>query len=129
MHYCLDTNVVVDLFRGDRAILAKLENLGGHYCITSIIACELYKGANLAARREESVKLVDDFIDNAELLDFNEEACRKFGEQYALLKRLGKPTQDADLMIGCIALVHNVTLVTRNGKDFAGVEGLNVISV
>ncbi len=30
----------------------------------------------------------------------------------------------ADLLIACIVLAHNATLVTRNTKDFANIPGL-----
>jgi predicted nucleic acid-binding protein len=38
------------------------------------------------------------------------------------LRKIGRP----DLLIACIALAHNATLVTRNTKDFANISGLKV---
>jgi tRNA(fMet)-specific endonuclease VapC len=31
-----------------------------------------------------------------------------------------------DLMIGCVALVHNLTLVTHNTADFQNIPGLRL---
>jgi tRNA(fMet)-specific endonuclease VapC len=38
------------------------------------------------------------------------------------LKKIGRP----DLLIACIALAHNATVVTRNVKDFAHIPGLKL---
>ena len=37
-------------------------------------------------------------------------------------------TQEIDLMTGCIALVHNPTIVTRNIKHFKSIDGLQVVA-
>ncbi|MBI4147709.1 type II toxin-antitoxin system VapC family toxin [Candidatus Woesearchaeota archaeon] len=128
MRYCLDSNVIIDMFRGETAIKAKLESME-HYCITPVVLCELFKGAYAAQGKDEAIKLVEAFLHSAELLEFNEHACRLFGQRYASLKQKGKTTQESDLMIACTALSHNCILVTRNTKDFVNVQGLRVISV
>ncbi|MFO0822480.1 MAG: type II toxin-antitoxin system VapC family toxin [Gemmataceae bacterium] len=38
------------------------------------------------------------------------------------LKKAGRP----DLLIACIALAHDATLVTRNTKDYAGIPNLRI---
>ena len=40
------------------------------------------------------------------------------------LRRTGRPVDDFDLMIGCTALRHGLTLVTRNTRHFANLENL-----
>lgn len=40
--------------------------------------------------------------------------------------RKRKKGTHADLLIACIALAHDATLVTRNTKDFTGIPGLKV---
>ena len=43
-------------------------------------------------------------------------------------RRLGSPRRrSADIAIGVTAAVHQATLMTRNVRDFAGIEGLDVI--
>lgn len=126
--HCLDTNIIIDLFRGDQKIKVAVAQFE-HYCITPIVLCELFKGAYLAAKKEEALKLIEEFISSAEIIEFDEFSCRIFGQQYAHLKKQGKLTQEADLMIGSVARAHNAILVTRNPKDFENIQGLKVISV
>ncbi len=128
MTYCLDTNVVIDIFRGDQQLKSKIMAMN-KYAITPIVLCELFKGAFLAQRQEEALKLVNDFVQTVDILDCNYEACELFGKWYADLKKQGKQTQEMDLMIACTALAHHSILVTRNAKDFKHIEGLSVMSV
>jgi hypothetical protein len=62
--------------------------------------------------------------------------CIDFGglavAQYAMVKAqrqlAGRPIDTADAQIAAIALAANLTLVTRNTKDFEGIDGLQVIN-
>ena len=130
MLYCLDTSIVIDIFYGDRSLLSKLEALKNQnvvFCIASISLAELYKGAYLAQKQKEALKLVEEFSQNIEFLDLTKDACKLFGQKYLELKKQGKQTQEADLMIGCIALANNATFATRNLKDFSNIKGLKVM--
>lgn len=131
MLYCLDTSIVIDILRGDKSLLSKIEafiNQHAHFCITPIALAELYKGAYLAEKQKEAIKLVEDFTKSVELLDFTESACKVFGQKYLELKTQGRPTQETDLMIGSITLEHGAILVTRDMKDFANIKGLKIIN-
>ena len=55
-----------------------------------------------------------------------EHVGRKFGELQAALFDAGKPAPEMDLLIAATALVHDLTLVTHNVRDFANVPGLMV---
>lgn len=129
MRYCIDTNIVIDILRGDASLHAKIRSLPPEQvCITPIILAELFKGAHLAKRQQEAIKLVEEFTSSIEMLEFSEEACKMFGQRYAELAQQGKLTQEPDLMTGCIALAHDAALVTRNAKDFKNIRGLNVVT-
>jgi len=129
MRYCIDTNIIIDILWGDASLRTKIETLPPeHVCITPIILAELFKGAHLAKRQQEAIKLVEEFTHSIETLEFSEAACKTFGQRYAELAQQGKLTQEADLMTGCIALTHNATLVTRNVKDFKNIRGLSVVT-
>ena len=125
MEYTLDTNVIVDLFKNK----LKLDNLYGNFSITPIVAAELFKGAFLSGNKKESIEFIYIFVMNAGLLSFNIDACKNYGEKFAELKKMGKPTQESDLMIASIAMAHNSTLVTKNKKHFENIKGLDVVYV
>jgi tRNA(fMet)-specific endonuclease VapC len=125
MMYCLDTNVVVDIFRGDEDLKEKVNKIisfGRDIYITPITLCELYKGVYLFHDPEKELRDVDDFLSSFILLDFGREACNIFGEEYAKLKKKGKITQEIDLMISSIAKVNDLIVVTRNKKHFEDVD-------
>ena len=114
--YCFDTNVIVDIIKGDKDILPKLEGIAfSPIFITPINLCELYSGP----RKIEDVDslLVSSGIG---ILDFSAEACRLFGIEYQKLKVKGRLIPEADLMITSIVKAHNLTLVTRDKKHFLG---------
>ena len=48
MLYCLDTNVIIDIFRGDKELAYKIENVAKErnvFYITFLNLAELFKGA------------------------------------------------------------------------------------
>ena len=63
---------------------------------------------------------------------FSEDGIVPFSEPIAaaaaeMFRRLGSPRRRAaDVAIGVTAVVRGATLVTRNVRDFAGIEGLEV---
>ena len=54
--------------------------------------------------------------------------CLKWAEVKDQVQRKGKIIQTADAWIAATAKLHGIPLVTHNGKDFAQVEGLTVIT-
>ena len=67
--YCLDTNIIIDIFRGDEKVISKIEDIWGKSIfITSITACELYKGAYGHKNSEDKIKIVNEFIKNVEIV-------------------------------------------------------------
>jgi predicted nucleic acid-binding protein len=54
------------------------------------------------------------------------EAARAYGRIYAAVRASGRAPRRrlADLMIAAVALANDLPVVTRNGADFAGLDGL-----
>ena len=130
MLYCLDTNIIIDLFRNDLNVKRKLEELEQQqvtFCLNPIVLCELWQGAYLAPQQKNPKDLIIKFLETITMLDFTGESCHKFGEIYADLQKKGKQTQEPDLMIASICIAHNAILVTRNNKDFANIKGLKFV--
>lgn len=126
--FCLDTNVIIDLILGEGAPKEKFDELQsqGECFLNPIILCELYKGAYLSTKSITNIGKIEESISGLDVLEINKEACRLYGTHFAHLQKLGRPTSDFNLLIGCIAKSHQVILVTRNAKEFKDIEGLQV---
>ena len=123
--YCFDTNIIIDIFHGDidlRERINEIVDSGNEIFITPITLCELYKGVYLFKNPEKELIDLDNFIPGFDLLDFNKESCIIFGKEYARLSKLGKTTQESDLMIASITKANNLIVVTRNKKHFENVD-------
>lgn len=59
---------------------------------------------------------------------FNRKLCLNWAEAIYSARRNGKPIQTADAWVAATALLHNLPLVSHNGKHYAGVDGLTIIS-
>jgi toxin FitB len=132
--FLLDTNVVSETFRSrpHPKILSFLKTARAsrtYVCISVLTLGELRKGvAARQARDSESAgrlaRWVDeteaDFADN--ILPVDRAVARIWGELSA-----ARPLPVIDTLIAATAIVHSLTLVTRNVRDMAigGIEPLN----
>lgn len=125
----LDTSVLIALPRiGDASALPK-EPL-----ITAVTLAELSVGP-LVARDEHERAARQAHLQQAESdftpLPFDAAAARTFGRVAASLRRAGrKPAARAyDAMIAATALANDLPIYTSNPDDFAGIDGLEVVTV
>ena len=118
--YCLDTNIVVDILRGDRELAKRVakEVEEGDVFLTPVSLCELYRGVFGHSKPEQKEIILNLFISNFSLTSFSDDACRIFGEIYNSLKKKGKTVSEFDLMIASIAKANDLVLVTRDKKHF-----------
>lgn len=125
--FCLDTSIVIDIFRGDSALKKRMLKFQGQkFSITSITLCELFKGAWKSKDPEKAVQLITDFYKSVELLDFDVASAGLFGLNNNVLEKKGSKIPEADLMIASLALANNKVLVTRDLKHFKKIPELNV---
>lgn len=116
--YCLDTNILIDLIRGDKIISEKINTLEGSIFINPITQCELFKGVYLSSKKDEQLDEVEELTESFEVLEFSKEISREFGKEYSRLSKIGKQIPEFDLIIGCFAKVNDLILVTRDKKHF-----------
>ena len=130
MLYCVDTNVLIEISRGNPKIKSQLEKYNSEdMCINPISILELSKGAYLSNKQKESLEFIEEITKELDLLDFTKETYKIYGKKYAELKKQGKQTQEFDLIIASICLTHNTSLISLNGKDFRNIEGLKLIEL
>jgi predicted nucleic acid-binding protein len=127
MAYLLDTNVVIHLRDGDRAVLDHVAALDGAVLMSIITRVELEGGvyrdpAHAAIRRAR----LDVILGAIPTLAFDPPAADAYA---AIVAQAGYSRRKLlDRMIAAQALVHRATLVTRNADDFADIAGLTVLA-
>lgn len=119
--YCLDTNVIINILRGDESLREFVEEKED-ICVTTITLCELFKGAYLSSKKEKELSMVKLFLNNVEIIGLDINSCELFGRLFLELQNKGKMTSEPDLMIASIAKAHNTTLITQDKKHFDNVD-------
>ena len=124
--YLLDTSTCVAIFRGNREVAYRMEKVGKDKCfISQIVVAELLFGAYKSNRVEENLKQTRAFIEEMNVLPF-EECLETFAKERVVLWNEGKPVEDFDLLIGCAAKAAGLTIVTHNVKHFSHINGLKI---
>jgi predicted nucleic acid-binding protein len=135
--YLLDTNVISELTKPSPSagVLGWFASTPTQYIyISSVTLCELQLGLALlpVGKRRQALIVAtealvqEDFAQRCLSLDAR---CAPFyGQIAAKRQQQGKPSSAEDAMIAAIALVYQFTLVTRNIKDFEGVDGLMLLT-
>lgn len=73
-----------------------------------------------------NLQLQQEFLKQFVSLPFDDDAANMFGRIRAKLAKAGTPIGAYDLQIAAISLVHGLTLVTHNTREFGRVEGLKL---
>ncbi len=127
--YLVDTNVVSEARKGVRAdpgvraFLAGLAERNEPAYLSAITVGELRRGIELIRHRGDDVqarrleawlrRVLDDYRER--ILDLDADAAQVWGRL-----RVPRPEHPLDKQIAAIALVNDLTIVTRNVADFAG---------
>ena len=124
--YLLDTSICVYLFRGNRNVMQRLNEIGFERCfICDVVLAELRYGAYLSNYVEDNLRMIDDFIKAVRVLPFAD-SIDIYAKEKLRLKNAGTPIEDFDLLIGCAAKATGLTMVTHNIKHFNHIEELPV---
>lgn len=127
MPYLLDTNIWIYAYRNQGACRTRIDRATPkqlHLCAVTLFEIEfgIAKSSNPLALRT----FLAEIQKRHPLADFNALAAQQAGQLRAQLQAQGHPIGPYDLLIASIALAHNLTLVTRNVKEFERVPALQV---
>ncbi|MDT8914090.1 PIN domain-containing protein [Amycolatopsis sp. PS_44_ISF1] len=119
----LDTCAVIDLERLDLGPYAEARP-----AVSAVTVAELGYGLDVddpIGRRDRTERFYA-VLDHFEVLPFDTAAAKVYGTMAALVRRGGRNPRPRrmDLQIAATAAVHRLPLLTRNGKDFTGLERL-----
>lgn len=125
MRYLPDTNVLIALMFGRDPIYSRFKRIPvGEFGLSAIVQFELFFGAVNGNRREESLAALERL--QFPLVPLDEQDAFRAAEIRARLRSIGSPIGPYDVLIAGQALARDLTLVTRNIREFARVEGLRV---
>jgi tRNA(fMet)-specific endonuclease VapC len=130
MSYLLDTNICIYLFQGQFDLERKISQVGISSCyLSEITIAELLYGIEKSdpARRNKNRENLDwlttAFAGRMLLIG---PSFHEYARQKTTLKRIGRPVGEFDLLIGTTAIVHGLTLVTRNVRDFENLDRIQL---
>jgi tRNA(fMet)-specific endonuclease VapC len=119
-----DTNIVVEIFKGNKEIIELVETVGlDNVAISSITVMELYYGAlnkrelNKIKKNLKAIQIVNIDYDISKM-------AIKLTEQYSKSHGLQIP----DAIIAATAIVWGVKIYTLNLKDFKYIEGIKLMN-
>lgn len=120
----LDSNIIIDLFRGDIKTIEKLQHISLIY-VPVIVLGELFYGANISNQVQKRLDEIEDFTTTVRLLNCDKQSAKYYGQVKAQLKRAGTPIPENDIWIAAIGLQHNLIVLT-NDQHFLKITGLRV---
>ena len=125
--FLLDTNIIIDFFKGDPSITKSLAN--NELFIPSIVVGELYFGAyasGITHSREKRLKQITYFLEQYPIVEVAEKTADYYGQIKSQLKELGRPIPENDLWIVALAKEYNLPVVTRD-KHFSQIPALEIV--
>jgi len=134
--YLLDTNVVSDLRKAgtpaaDPNLIEWASDIeSGHLYISSITVLELEIGVQRLERRDKRQgKVLRSWLEDRVYPSFEGRVLAFCLDSAAYCAQLHVPNQrsDRDSFIASIAYVHDMTVATRNLKDFSGM-GISLVN-
>ena len=131
--YLIDTNVISEMTKPvpNPAVIGWFENtLVQSIYISSVTLCEMQLGLALmpAGKRKNALMMATDTLIQEDFaqrcLSLDARCAPLYGKLAAKQQQHGRVCSAEDAMIAAIALANQFTLVTRNTKDFEGIDNL-----
>ena len=135
--YLIDTNVISEMTKPvpNPAVIGWFANtLVQSIYISAITLCEMQLGLALmpAGKRKNALMMATDTLIQEDFaqrcLSLDARCAPLYGKLAAKQQQHGRVCSTEDAMIAAIALANQFTLVTRNTKDFEGIDNLVLLN-
>lgn len=127
--FAVDTDVLSYLFKMDsRAELYRQHTNDKLLILSFMTIAETDRWALEKNWGEKRKQKLADFLNDFTVIHSDKALCLKWAETMQNARRNGRPMQTADAWIAATALLHDIPLITHNYIDYAGVDGLKIIT-
>jgi len=126
--YALDANIISFLLRKNKSLQKRVyheANDGKGIIIPAVAYYEVKRGL-IDAQATEKLLAFERLCDMVGIDKIDVETLDKAAYIYAALKKIGRITEDADILIAASCIVHGYTLVTNNIKHLGRIDGLQI---
>ena len=128
MSYLLDTIILSAYLRRPAGLAHRFTQYSGRLHTASVSLGELFVWAY---NRPDPTRILDTIEEMLQIevhaLDFDVDCAVTFGRTRIEARKRGIEFPSVDLMIGSVALVHDLTLVTHNTADFRNIPDLRLV--
>lgn len=123
--FLLHTDTCIDVLRGLRSVLQRLQALSPSDCsVSSITAFELYTGTLLSAHPERERVKVERFLEQITIIAFDRVAAQHAASIRVELQTNGSTIGAYDLLIAAEARRSGFVLVSSNEREFGRISNL-----
>lgn len=125
----LDTNIVSYLIKGSPIAAPYLRHLADKTIFISFVTLgELRVWAEMTQPASQRRNEIERAIRRYAVVPYDEGIAHWYGRIIAQRRRPGRPLASNDAWIAATAVHHSVPLVTHNARDFAGIDGLMIVT-
>src|SRR5437764_8655400 len=125
MKYLVDSDYVADYLGARPSAIQLLSSFAKDDLSISLITYgEIYEGIHFGRDPQKTKEVFHLFLHSVAILPLSQPIMRQFARIRGELRRTGKIIGDFDILIASTAIQHNLTLVTRNIKDYERIPEL-----
>lgn len=129
MPYLLDADWIINALAGRAREIAILSQLApGGVAITWITIGEVYEGAFSSPTPDRHLYAFRRFLRPFRIIDLDDLVMERFAETRLSLRRKGELIPDFDVLLGAVALRHDLTVLTLNVRHLKRIPGVKVHS-
>jgi tRNA(fMet)-specific endonuclease VapC len=123
--YLVDTDWIIDALANIPDAITALRLFARDGIAVSIVSyAELFDGAYGSQHPQAEIARIQQFLASYPVINLSEAIGDRFGQTRSRLRSRGMLIPDLDLLIGVTAVVHNLTIMTRNVRHFGRIPGL-----
>lgn len=128
MHFLIDTNILIYRLKNMGNVNENFLKYQDNPMSISVISYgELLFGAEKSQAVEKNLATVQKIKSIFPLFDITPEIMEVYAKTKAYMQKMGKTTDDMDLLIASTAIANNLILVTHNSKHFQHIPKLQFV--